>query len=247
MPPADVLFAPRQTSTGLFVQVHEAGHPVAEIIRVRDAYRLACRMFNGRYRKTERPFICHAVGAASATSHFGGSTDLAIGAMFHAAYDSGQFPDGRNGGATEAHRVWLRARIGAAAEEIAARYAGFTFDTGDPEKILAAERDSPDDDLLFIALAHEVDDLMDGGLRFSPKYGEGIEGRVAACAALAMRIGNAALAETIRAHGRLYPAFAWIDDLGEKRLRGYRVAPSARAYLRLRRAARRKPGSVEIH
>jgi len=244
---ADAPFAPRQTNTGLFVQLHEMGYGAPEIVRVRDAYRLACRMFNGRYRKTERPFICHAVGTASAILRFGGTIDLVVGGMFHAVYDSGQFPDGRNGGATTAHRAWLRARIGTAAEAIAARYATFRFDTGDPERMLAAGPQAGDDAPLLIALAHEVDDLMDGGLRFSPKYGEQIESRLAACAALADRIGNPPLAATILAHGRLCATYGWIDGLGEKRLRGFRIAPGAHAYLRLRRAARRKPGSVEIH
>lgn len=64
------LFAPRQTNTGLFVQLHERGFGVADIKRVQHLHSLAAQLFTGRYRKTERPFLCHAVGAASAAAAF---------------------------------------------------------------------------------------------------------------------------------------------------------------------------------
>jgi len=236
------LFIPRQTNTSLYVQLHEAGHPVADILRVQEAYRLSCRLFNGRYRKTERAFICHAVGAASSAAHFDPRIDVVISTMLHAAYDSGQFPDGRSGHPTDAHRKWLSERIGPEVESVVARYCGFDFEEGVPERLVGAPASDGDEDLLFIALAHEVDDLADGGLAFSPKYGRSISTRVIACATLARRIGHERLAETIEAHGRHYETFAWIDDLGPKRLEGFRVAPNVRAYLRLRRDHRRRKG-----
>jgi hypothetical protein len=237
-----VPFEPRQTNTGLYVQLHEAGHAVSDILRVQEAYRLSCRLFSGRYRKTERAFICHVVGVASAAARFEKRMEIVIAAMLHAAYDSGQFPDGRTGRPSEAHRSWLRVRVGEEIESTVARYVGFDFEEGIPERLLDTHVRKSDEDLLFIALAHEVDDLADGGLAFSPKYGASIATRVAACATLARRIGHEHLAETIEAHGRVYEQLRWIDDLGEKKLEGFRVAPNLRAYLRLRRDHRRGKG-----
>ena len=237
--PTVTLFTPRQTNTGLYVQLHEAGYPVADILRIQSAYRLACRLFNGRYRKTERAFICHAVGVASSAAQFERRLDTVLSAMLHAAYDSGQFPDGRSGRPSPVHRAWLREQVGTEVESVVARYCDFDFETGVPERLVQTHVPDGDEDLLFIALAHEVDDLVDGGLAFSPKYGESIATRVAACSALARRIGHDRLAETIEAHGVAYQSLSWIDELGEKALEGFRVAPNFRAYLRLRRDHRR--------
>lgn len=240
------LFIPRQTNTGLYVQLHDAGHPVADIAQVQEAYRLACRLFNGRYRKTERAFICHAVGVASSAARFEPRLEVIIAAMLHAAYDSGQFPDGRTGRASDVHRSWMKERIGADIERVIARYCNFDFEQGVPERLTNAHASDGDEDLLFVALAHEVDDLADGGLAFSLKYGKSIASRVMACATLARRIGHDQLAETIEAHGRHYAALGWISDLGERRAEGFRVAPNFRAYLRLRRERRRGKPVVVI-
>jgi hypothetical protein len=239
------LFVPRQTNTGLYVQLHDSGHSIGDISQVQEAYRLACRLFNGRYRKTERAFICHAVGVASSAARFEPRVDVIIAAMLHAAYDSGQFPDGRTGRASDVHRSWLKGLIGPDIESVVARYCDFDFEEGVPERLAEAFVSGGDEDLLFVALAHEVDDLADGGLAFSPKYGSSIASRVKACATLARHIGHDQLAETIEAHGRHYAALGWIGDLGKKRAEGFRVAPNFRAYLRLRRE-RRRGKSVEV-
>jgi hypothetical protein len=200
----------------------------------RHAYRLACRLFNGRYRKTERAFICHAVGTASSAARFDGRIAHVLAAMLHAAYDSGQFPDGRIGGPSPHHRRWLTAQVGAEVESILFRYSRFAFEIGEPERHVRDGVDEPDRDLLFIALAHEVDDMLDLGLRFACKYGESIESRVEACATLAGRIGKPELAATLRAHGRLYQDCDWADDLKSTTLRGFQIVPSLAAYLRYR-------------
>jgi hypothetical protein len=236
------LFVPRQTNTGLYVQLHEAGHPTKDILRVQEAYRLSCRLFNGRYRKTERAFICHAVGVGSATARFDRRIEIIIAAMLHAAYDSGQFPDGRTGRASDAHRQWLKEQVGSGIEDVVARYRGFNFEEGVPERLAATPNRAGDEDLLLIALAHEVDDLADGGLAFSPKYGRSIASRVAACATLARSIDQDRLAETIEEHGSRYETLGWIDELGERQLEGFRVAPNLRGYWRLRRDYRRGKG-----
>ena len=240
------LFLPRQTNTGLYVQLHHSGFASDAIKDAQHAYRLACRLFNGRYRKTERAFICHAVGAASSAARFDGCFSYVLAAMLHAAYDSGQFPDGRIGGPSPHHRRWLTAQVGAEVESILFRCSSFGFEMGEPERYVRDGFDEPDRDLLFIALAHEVDDLLDLGLRFACKYGETIELRVEACATLAGRIGKPELATTLRAHGRLYRDCDWADDLKSTTLHGFQIVPNAVAYLRHRFSHFRRK-FVELH
>lgn len=233
------VFSPRQTNMGLFVQMHDKGFSVAEIRRLQQCYSTACGMFNGRYRKTGRPFMCHSVGVASSVAEFSRDPDMVLAGLFHAAYDSGQFPDGRNGKTTRRHRDWLAGKIGSKAEAIAARYLAFDFETGVPERLLAEGFDDGDRDLLLIALAHEVDDLADGGLALAPKYGDSIVSRVTSCTELARQIGQHELAECLVAHGRRHEELAWMRELQPDKLRGFRIVPRLRAYLRLRRAAAR--------
>ena len=229
------LFVPRQTNTGLYVQMHEAGYTVDEICYAQKAYRLSCHLFNGRYRKSERAFICHAVGTASATILSKPSVEIVIAAMLHAAYDSGQFPDGRTGRRSVAHKDWLAREIGAEIESIVARLLDFDFGLGAPE--LLVEDGYPDNarDLLLIALSHEIDDLADGGLVFSPKYGESIASRVNACATIARQIELPKLATTIERYGAVYEDLSWTSPLRNDTLEGFRIAPNFRAYVRLLR------------
>jgi hypothetical protein len=239
-------FLPRQTNTGLYVQLHQAGFTATDLAAAQHAYRLACRLFNGKYRKTERAFICHAVGAASSAGHFDSRFPLVVGAMLHATYDSGQFPDGRIGGRSSSHRTWVTAQVGAEVESILFRYQDVGFEKGGPERCVRDGFDESDNDLMFISLAHEVDDLLDLGLRFASKYGESIEPRVEACATLADRIGKPELAATIRAHGRLYQDCDWIGSLQSTTLHGYQIVPNALTYLR-HRANHFRRLFVEVH
>jgi hypothetical protein len=239
-------FTPRQTNIALYVQLHEAGYSNDELLEVRHVYRLACKLFNGRYRKTEKAFICHVVGAASSVAHFDGNRELTLAALLHAAYDGGLFPDGRIGGATPAHRAWLLGEVRAEVEELVFRYASFDFEKLAPERILANGAQEFDPECLLLALTHEVDDLADCGLAFAPKYGAEVHARVAACAELAMQIGKPALAETLRKHATNYQDLSWLNGLQSQTLQGYHIATNLRGYARLRRHHFR--GShVELH
>ncbi len=239
------LFVPRQTNTALYMQLYELGHPVDDIVHVQKAYRVCCAMFNGRYRKTGRPFICHAVGAASAVAHFDKNLDLVLAAMFHASYDSGQYPDGKSSTRSDAHRKWLEQKVGVEVERLVARLIDVKFETGDPERIAADGVPAGDEDLLFLLLAHELDDLADGGLAFAPKYGQSLRSRIAACAALARQLGREDLAKAIEAYRNRYEDMAWAAPLQETKLEGFRIVPNLRTYLKLRRANRRGE-SVEV-
>src|SRR5262245_2787177 len=187
------MFSPAQTNTAFYCQLHEQGHSSADLQLAQRTYRASCQLFNGRYRKSERAFICHAVGVASALAYVDRRIEWILAGMLHAAYDSGQYSDGRSG-PTAAHRQWLASQVGNEIEEIVAAYDQFDFDTGKPEALVQGGVFEGQSDLLLIALAHDVDDLADGGLAVAPKYGPSITERVAACATLARQIGHVLLA-----------------------------------------------------
>lgn len=228
------LFYPKQTNTGLYCQLHDNGHSTAEILEVQRAYRVACQLFNGRFRKTERAFICHGVGAASAMAHFDRRIELINASMLHAAFDSGQFPDGRMG-PTPVHRKWLRDQVGEATERLVRNYIELKFGRGEPEKLAAMSCPAEHLEALFMALTHEIDDMADGGFAFAPKYGHSIASRGAACAQLARQIGHENLAQTLEAHTRTYDTLDWATALEVDELEGYRIAPNMITYFRLQR------------
>ncbi len=238
------LFFPAQTNTAFYCQLHALGHSTETLLRAQLCYRVCCKLFNGRYRKTERAFICHAVGAGSATAHFDRRVDLILAAMLHAAYDSGHYPDGKFG-PSEAHRRWLASQVGDNVEKIVAAYNAFKFESGRPESLAADGVAAGQRDLLLMALAHEVDDIADGGLAFAPKYGRSIAERVSACAALARSLGQEELAITLEGHGQRYANVAWMSVLESSTLEGFRIAPNLRSYWRLR-SENRRGKSVEV-
>lgn len=238
------LFYPAQTNTAFYCQLHARGHSTETLVRAQHCYRVCCKLFNGRYRKTERAFICHAVGAGSATAQFDSRPDFVLAAMLHAAYDSGHYPDGRFG-PSAFHRQWLASQVGEKVERIVAAYNEFKFEAGRPESLAAEGVPTEQRDLLMIALCHEVDDIADGGLAFAPKYGRSIADRVAACAALARRLDQEELAFTLEGHGQRYADVAWMSVLESSTLEGFRIAPNLRSYWRLR-SENRRGKSVEV-
>ena len=230
-------FVPWQTNTALFAQMHLSGHAMDDIMRVRNAYRLSCFLFNGRYRKTERPFICHAVGVASVAANFERDIDFIIAGMLHAAYDSGQFPDGRIGKRTTGHADLLREHIGERAERLIVEASAMTLHAGRPEELaeklpIAAESH----DGLFLALAHEIDDVADGGVMLARKYGDSPHLRLRVCAELARDIGRPELAGLLEHHAIHISSYEWMAPLAPEKLRGFLIAPNMPTYVRLRKA-----------
>lgn len=234
-------FKPVQTNTALYCQLHEAGHPMENILRTQKAYRICRHLINGRYRKTERAFICHAIGAASSMAWFDPRIELTLAAMLHASYDSGLFPDGHFG-PSETHRKWLAREIGADVETLVFDYNGFSFGQGRPEILIEQGISASERLSLLIALAHEIDDIADGGLVFAPKYGSDASGRLSACRILSDLLGYPQLGETFAAYQELLPRQQWAAALTDTTSStGCLIIPNWRSYLRLRRHARRGP------
>jgi hypothetical protein len=101
-------------------------------------------------------------------------------------------------------------------EELVFRYNEFPFRRGDPERLLKQGFEQNDRDLLLIALAHELDDMMDLGLRFAAKYGTQLDSRIEVCAALATELGEPELAAALRAYRELYRQSDWVAPLASR-------------------------------
>lgn len=234
-------FSPVQTNTALYCQLHEAGHSMENLLRTQKAYRICRSLINGRYRKTERAFLCHAIGAASSMAHFDPRIELTLAAMLHASYDSGLFPDGHFG-PSDIHRRWLAGEIGVDVETLVFDCNRFSFGLGQPEAIVEQGIAESERLSLLIALAHEIDDIADGGLVFAPKYGSDVSSRLSACRVLADFLGYSQLAETFAAYEESLPDQQWAAGLAEAPdSTGCLIIPNWWSYLRLRRHARKGP------
>jgi (p)ppGpp synthase/HD superfamily hydrolase len=156
-----------QTNLQLYAQMRKSGYAEAAIADARRAYGLAIRLFAGRYRASEKPFVDHLVGTASVLASIQARPALILAALLHAAYVQGNFGDGPPG-MTPAHVACLREILGEEAERLVAQYTRFPWSAGD----LAGGEDRAktmsdgDRDLILLRLANEVDDLMDQGILY---------------------------------------------------------------------------------
>jgi hypothetical protein len=118
---------PAQTIVQLLDQMQALGYPLESVLKVRDAYGISGELAPGCFRASGRTFLAHLVGTASITAAFGANAAVIAAALLHAAYASGQFPNGF-GESTAAMRRWLRRRVGRATEELVYIYSRLQLD-----------------------------------------------------------------------------------------------------------------------
>ncbi|MEL6168565.1 MAG: hypothetical protein AAFR35_07725 [Pseudomonadota bacterium] len=153
----DVLLA--QTNLQLYGQMRAAGFAPAEVQTIQRDYETACLLFAPLCRSTGRPFLCHAVGTASAAIIEGAGFLDVRAALLHAAYKHGRFPDhGKR--RTSRHSAWMVDRTGAELEQLLTEFSRFRFGLHAVRQYLATE--DPLDDrtlrLVRLKLANDVDD-----------------------------------------------------------------------------------------
>lgn len=228
---------PQQTINGLLIQLHRLGASPDTLILMQKTYRLAQRMFAGQFRGGGKPFVCHLVGTASTMADYDRRPVLLVASMLHAAFEFGEFPDGRFGGETPAHVAWLAKQIGAHATNLVATHNRTDFS---PNAVAAmaevAKQGRPgiDRDMLLMRLCNEVDDLSDGGSAFAAKRGAKMVPHGRNCAFLASNAGYPNLGDRLVRISEQSDDIDWAGDL-QTPLYSYKVAPGALAYLRLRK------------
>jgi hypothetical protein len=141
-------------------------------VRVAAAYDLASRLFTGQYRPNGKTFVAHVCGTASIAQLAGATVDETVAALVHAAYDHGDFGDGRMV-VTDRKRAEVRAVVGADAEALVAGYAAWPW--WDRLSVLRdegadalAEWERP---LAFVRLANELEERVDLGTEYSTGRG----------------------------------------------------------------------------
>jgi hypothetical protein len=151
-----------QTNLQFVRQLADGGADPEAILQIRRDYDTACLLFGDRIRSSGKPFLCHLVGTASALAREGAQLAVVRAGLMHAAFSHGRFLDGR-GGATDAHRRWLRARLGEEVEDLVHAYSGYRFDDdaidralADPDSVAASERT-----LMLMRVCNRIDDSLD--------------------------------------------------------------------------------------
>jgi (p)ppGpp synthase/HD superfamily hydrolase len=144
-----------------------------DILRLRFAYDLAERMFDGLYRSQGSAFINHLVRTASIAMAHGCNTDTVLASMLHSAYMLDCFTMSRRRKPGPRDRSFLAGSVGPAVEDITWEYSRLEW--GRPEPIETHLRNIPDYDqvkrsVLAIRLANELEDYLDLAVLYRPKY-----------------------------------------------------------------------------
>lgn len=151
-------------------QLTDAGWASRDLALVRAAWDLAASLFAGAERGSGKPFIDHLVGTASGVVVGGGDAGVAAAALLHAAYEQGDFGDGRTG-ATASHRARVSDAVGPEAEELVLGYheLGWGPAVAADAARTAANAKGTARSVLLMRVANEVDDALDGALALSGK------------------------------------------------------------------------------
>lgn len=110
-----------QTNLQLYRQLIESGWSESDLARARAAHDLSCELFAGCYRPSNKAFIAHLVGTASALAAWGEPPDTVLAGLLHSSYLFGDFGDGTLGINPQKRRL-LRDRVGEGAERLVSEY-----------------------------------------------------------------------------------------------------------------------------
>jgi len=160
-----------QTNLQLYRQLEAAGWSTADRQRARSAYMLTAELHSGQYRASGKTFVAHLCGTASIVDAAGGTVDETLAALLHAAYEQGDFGDGRSV-RTPQKSDEVRAAIGADAETLVAQY----FDWPWRERVAELLEGGPDGladwerVITFLRLANEIEERIDGADEYAPTH-----------------------------------------------------------------------------
>ncbi len=173
-----------------------------DLFRLRKAYELSERLFDGLYRGQHAPFLCHLVRTASILLAEKMSIETVIAGLLHAAYTVGYFQDQRHGCATPIHRKELQDSIGGEVEVLVFNYnEGTWYKKEHLENYLESvkENNSNIKTLVLMHLANELEDYLDYGMAYRGTFPfrERINAYGSLAVELAKRLGHLQLAEEL--------------------------------------------------
>jgi (p)ppGpp synthase/HD superfamily hydrolase len=159
-----------QTNVQLYNQLRHLRWSDDDLRHVQAAYQLAMRVVAGHYRPSEKPFLAHLVGVASILAECGAPATVVAAGLLHGVYNQGEFGDGSRG-ASEEKRRHVRRAVGAASEELVARYAATHWTVEGLER-LAARAGHPaeiDAAVTLVKLADTLEGCLDLGMHYAPE------------------------------------------------------------------------------
>ena len=167
--------------------------------KLRAAYELALRRFDGFYRGQGIPFICHLVRTASIVLAEDQPAEAVFAALLHSAY---MFNLCRNECERKARQRELKREVGGAAESLISQYTKFPWRQAGAvrthlENLETASALSRQ--ILAIRLANELEDHLDLSMAYrgSFPYREWIETQKDFLGELARRLGMPVLAQEL--------------------------------------------------
>ena len=204
------------------------------------------RVVAGHYRPNEKPLLAHLVGVASILASCGAGSTIVAAGLLHGVYQQGEFGDASRG-ASELKRREVRRAVGAACEELVARYASCQWTVATIENLLSRSANLPaiDSAIALMKLADTLEDHHELGFEYSPENSwpdapgarhQWLAAMIQLAAALGHRHLAAELAQASSADGRQVPEFLQTDHR-----RSFAVAPmshSMRTRVRLGRLYR---------
>lgn len=156
-----------QTNLQLYAQLAERDYSASDQQYLAAAYRLAADLFSGQYRGSGKPFVAHLVGTASILARTNASTPVIAAGLLHAAYEQGDFGLGLLGRHPD-KRDELRQTLGVEAEQYVESYFKLRWTDDVIAKLAAkgANLSMPEQRVILIRLANELEDYLDGGVLF---------------------------------------------------------------------------------
>lgn len=167
---------------------------------LRRGYELAERMFDGYYRAQGMPFICHLIRTASIVLEERQPMTVAVAALLHSAYLTGQFQEGRGSEPSAPHREEVRTAVGTEAEALIEAYHRTPWRASGAIKEHLNHLDNYSfgmKNILIMRLANELEDYLDLAMAYRKKgfCVETMNASAARVLELASRLGLATIAE----------------------------------------------------
>ena len=156
-----------QTNLQLLNRLNSLGYSHQDLGDLRSAYDLARELFSGLYRPSGKTFLAHLIGTASILAESGAGLYLVKAGLMHAAYEAGDFGDGKKG-VSDFKRNQIRTAIGDDAERLVYAYDQFQWPPKNIQELqhLSSSKDQLNRGVAFMRLANELEEFTDLGFSY---------------------------------------------------------------------------------
>ncbi len=155
----------------LMNQARVARWSIQDLSRLRSAYAIAQKQFDGYYRAQEVPFICHLVRTASIALAENLPPAAVIAGLLHASYMEHVFNSGTMPGRKGRFNAHMREVIGQDVEQVILAYDALPWYSAEAiqrheDQAAALATESSLRQVLVLRLANELEDHLDLGMAY---------------------------------------------------------------------------------